>query len=144
MKSGQKATHYFEYCAEVGCDVMEELAPIKNALHEPMGLWLPEELRPRNTSTYVQGVEVPKDYAGDVPEGFDVIELPSCTMMVFQGQPYEEEEYEQAILSLWEVIKSYQPEIIGYSWADEDAPRFQLAPMGYRGYIEGRPVRPVA
>ena len=27
------------------------------------------------------------------------------------------------------------------SRADEDAPRFQLAPMGYRGYIEARPVK---
>jgi len=30
--------------------------------------------------------------------------------------------------------------IYGYEWADQDAPRFQLAPMGYRGYIEARPV----
>ena len=34
-------------------------------------------------------------------------------------------------------------EIIGYEWADNDAPRFQLNPMGYRGYIEGRPVRQI-
>jgi hypothetical protein len=29
-------------------------------------------------------------------------------------------------------------------WADEDGPRFQLEPQGYRGYIEARPVRPVS
>ena len=34
--------------------------------------------------------------------------------------------------------------LIGYAWADADAPRFQLEPMGYGGYIEGRPVRPLA
>jgi hypothetical protein len=40
-------------------------------------------------------------------------------------------------------MKSYNPETYGYTWADEDAPRFQLAPLGYRGYIEARPVREI-
>jgi len=44
---------------------------------------------------------------------------------------------------LWEVMKKYDPRIYGFEWADEDAPRFQLEPQGYRGYIEARPVRPI-
>ena len=52
-----------------------------------------------------------------------------------------DKDFEQAIGSLWETIKNYKPEIYGFKWADEDGPRFQLAPLGYRGYIEGRPVR---
>ena len=40
-------------------------------------------------------------------------------------------------------MKNYQPELYGFRWADEDGPRFQLEPQGYRGYIEGRPVRPL-
>jgi len=143
LKRGQKATHYFEYCDEVGCDVWKELAAVKDALHEPMGLWLPEALRPANTSTYVQGVEVKTDFAGRVPDGFEVMDLPPCKMMVFQGPPFDDEAFEQAITTLWDVISSYEPETVGYAWADEDAPRFQLEPRGYRGYIEGRPVRPL-
>ena len=38
-------------------------------------------------------------------------------------------------------IDTYDPKIYGFEWADEDGPKFQLAPMGYRGYIGGRPVR---
>jgi hypothetical protein len=38
-------------------------------------------------------------------------------------------------------MKKYNPELYGFSWADKDGPRFQLAPMGYRGYIEARPVK---
>ncbi len=140
---GRKATHYFEYCEEVGCGVWDTLTGIPDALHEPMGLWLPEALRPAGCSTYVQGVEVGLDYAGPVPEGFREIELPPCRLLVFQGEPFEDKDFEQAIVSLWDVMKTYRPETIGYEWADDDAPRFQLAPMGYRGYIEGRPVRPV-
>ncbi len=89
------------------------------------------------------GVEIAEGDTRPVPEGFEVIELPACKMMVFQGPPFEEREFEQAIESLWDVMKAYRPETYGFRWADEDGPRFQLRPEGYRGYIEGRPVRPV-
>jgi len=63
--------------------------------------------------------------------------------MVFQGQPYEEGDFQQAIEELWQTMKKYDPKIYGFEWADDDAPRFQLAPMAYRGYIEARPVKQV-
>jgi hypothetical protein len=31
-------------------------------------------------------------------------------------------------------MDAYHPEIYGFCWADEDAPRFQMEPQGYRGY----------
>ena len=143
IKRGRKAAHYFEYCEEVGCEVWERLTAVRDALQEPMGMWLPAAFRTPGTSEYVQGVEVPLDYAGDVPDGFELIELPGCRMMVFQGPPFEEKNFEAAIASLWDVMKACKPETYGYVWADDDGPRFQLCPEGYRGYIEGRPVRPV-
>lgn len=143
LKRGFKATHYFEYCEEVGCDIWGILTSIKEAIYEPMGLWLPDNMIKPGTSKYAQGVEVPYDYSGEVPEGFDIIDLSPCKIMVFQGQPFDEEGYEDAIGELWEVMKTYNTEIYGFKWADEDAPRFQLEPVGYRGYIEGRPVRQV-
>ncbi len=125
----------------MGCEVFEILSAIDGALHEPMGLWLPDGLRPEGTSTYVQGVEVPLDYDQPPPDGFEVAELPPCKLLVFQGPPFEDADFEQAITSLWDVIKHYDPKNIGHAWADDDGPRFQLEPHGYRGYIEGRPVR---
>lgn len=141
LKRGTKATHYFEYCEEVGCDIWGVLCSIKEAIYEPIGMWLPVNMRKPGTSEYVQGVEVPMDYSGEVPDGFELIVFPPCKIMVFQGQPYDDEKFREAIGELWEVIKSYNPEIYGFKWAQEDGPRFQLAPMGYRGYIEARPVR---
>lgn len=141
LKRGIKATHYFEYCEEVGCDVWDILSGIKEALYEPIGMWLPESLIKPGTSAYAQGVEVPADYAGPVPEGFDVIELKPCKMMVFQSQPFDDDKFEDAIDEIWEVMKNYDPKLYGFEWADEDAPRFQLEPQGYRGYIEARSVR---
>ena len=142
LKRSAKATGYFEYCEEFGCDEpWNTLTGIKDALYEPIGMWLPENLRTPGTGVYAQGVEMAADYSGEVPEGFDMIELPACKMMIFQGQPFDDEKFGDAISELWEAMKNYNPEIYGFAWADEDAPRFQLEPQGYRGYIEGRPVR---
>ena len=142
LKRGIKADHYFSYCEEAGCDVWDILTNIKEALYEPIGMWLPENLKKPGTSTYAQGVEVPEDYSGDIPGGFEIIDLPPCRMMVFQGQPYEDDEkFEDAISEIWDVINDFDPKIYGFEWAEEDGPRFQLEPWGYRGYIEARPVR---
>lgn len=144
LKRGIKATGYFEYCDEVGCDIWGILTSIKEALYEPIGMWLPESLREEGTSIYAQGVEVPFDYSGEVPEGFDLINLKPCKMMIFQGEAYDDDEkFEEEIVSVWEAIKAYNPEVYGFEWADNDGPRFQLEPWGYRGYIEGKPVRQI-
>jgi len=142
LKRGIKADHYFQYCEEVGSEVWDVLTNIKDALYEPIGMWLPENLIKPGTSTYAQGVEVPEDHKGETPGGFEIIDLPPCKMMVFQGQPYEDDEkFEEAISEIWEVTKDFDPKIYGFKWAEEDGPRFQLEPWGYRGYIEARPVR---
>lgn len=143
LKRGTRATHYFGYCEEVGCEVWDVLSKIRGALYEPIGMWLPKDMVRAGTSVYAQGVEVPMDFAGEVPQGYDMITLPPCSMMVFQGPPFDDEKFEGAIEALWEVMKHYDPKLYGFGWADDDAPRFQLAPMGYRGYIEARPVRPI-
>ncbi len=139
-KRGIKATHYFEYCEEVGCDVWGILVSLKNTAFEPAGFWLPNHLVKPNTSVYVQGVEVHFNYNGEIPKGFDVIELPPCKMMVFQGQPYNDDHFEDAISEVWEAISAFDPKLYGYQWNDEIGPRFQLEPQGYRGYIEARPI----
>jgi AraC-like DNA-binding protein len=141
LKRGIKAEDYYAYCEEVGCDVWGVLTSVKEALYEPVGMWLPKKLIKDGTSKYVQGVELPLDYNKLIPDGFEIVELPACKMMVFQGQPYPDEDFEQAITDLWELMKTYDPALYGFEWADEEAPRFQLAPMGYRGYIEARPVK---
>jgi AraC family transcriptional regulator len=140
LRRGIKAADYFEYCAEVGCDVWGVLASVKEALYEPVGLWLPKNFRPAGTSEYAQGVEVPPDYSGEIPEGFEVIDLPACKMLVFQGEPYNDEDFEEAIGELWAQAEKFNPAIYGYEYADDLAPRMQLEPQGWRGYIEMRPV----
>lgn len=141
LKRGIKATEYFAYCEEVGCDVWAVLSSVKEAMYEPIGMWLPQNLIKEGTSQYVQGVEVPVNYANQIPDGYELIDLPPCKLMVFQGEPYNDDDFMDEIGEVWEHIEKFDPSVYGYQWAPEEAPRFQLAPMGYRGYIEARPVK---
>lgn len=140
VKRGVNAEDYFSYCEEVGCDIWGLLVSMKSLCGEPVSLWLPEQYRKPGTSKYVQGVEAELSYDGVVPEGFDVIELPQATYMLFQGEPFAEADYEEAIAQVWEAIKRYDPTTVGYEW-DETNPRIQLEPIGTRGYMELLPVR---
>lgn len=141
LKRGVKAEEYFAYCGEVGCDVWGILTSMDSLCGEPVCLWLSEAYKKPGTSTYVQGVETAADYNGVVPEGFDVITLPAAEYLAFQGEPFREEDYGEAILAVEAAMDRYDPTVIGYRWDDEN-PRIQLEPRGERGYIELRAVCP--
>ena len=140
IKRGIKATEYFSYCEEVGCDVWGLLRSIKSISGEPVCLWLPKELRKPASNEYVQGVEVEADYNGPIPEGFEIIDLPSSNYLLFRGEPFKDEDYAVAINEIWDAEKKYNPEFIGFEWDDKN-PRIQLEPVGKRGYIELVPVK---
>ena len=142
IKRGKEATEYFKYCEEVGCDVWGLLCSMKSISGEPVCLWLPKNYIKTGTSEYVQGVEVAIDYSGEIPDGFEVIELPKCKYIMFQGEPFEEENFGEAIQQVWDAIKKYNPQSIGYAW-DDSNPRIQLEPIGTRGYIELHPVKSI-
>jgi AraC family transcriptional regulator len=139
LQRGHAAGDYFAYCEELGCDVYGVLLSMHATLGEPMGLWLPESMRKPGTSEYVMGVEVALDYAGPIPEGMEVVALAPQDYLVFQGPPYDDADMGEAVGRVWHGADEYRPETIGWAWSDR-SPRYQLAPIGERGYIEGRPV----
>lgn len=140
IKRGKTADDYFEYCEEVGCDVWGLLMSMDSLCGEPVCLWLPDSMKKSGTSTYVQGVEVDKDFEGDIPDGFDIISLPEAEYLMFQGEPFREEDYCEAITAVQQSMNNYDPSVIGYKW-DKENPRIQLEPRGERGYIELMAVR---
>ena len=140
VKRGRSAEDYFSYCEEVGCDVWGTLLSMDSLCGEPVCLWLPEKYRTPGTSVYVQGVEVRADYRGAVPQGFDVITLPQADYLMFQGEPFAEEDYCEAIEAVSQAMNRYVPSVHGYEW-DDSSPRIQLEPRGERGYIELRAVK---
>ena len=141
-KRGIAAEDYLAYCEEVGCDVWGTLLSMDSLCGEPVCLWLPRQYKKPDTSVYVQGVEVSDDCDGPVPEGFDVIRLPEADYLMFQGEPFDEEDYCDAISSVQQAMNRYDPSVIGYTW-DDGNPRIQLEPRGERGYIELRAVKRV-
>ena len=143
IKRGIHAEDYFPYCEEVSCDVWGILMSMRSLCGEPVCMWLPSKYKKPNTSTYVQGVEVETDYRGVIPEGFDSIRLPEAAYLMFQGQPFQEEDYCEAIQAVQQAMDSYDPSVIGYQWDDEN-PRTQLEPRGERGYIELRDVKRIS
>ena len=44
LRRGIKATDYYEYCEEVGCEIWDVLSAVQDALYEPIGMWLPDHL----------------------------------------------------------------------------------------------------
>lgn len=115
---------------EFGCNPKEfATKPIPLPLFVPYGV-IYRELR-----------KEPKEYDGVVPDGFEAVEFPAARYLMFQGQPFEEEDYCQAITEVQQAIDNYSPAALGLVW-DEANPRIQLEPVGTRGYIELCPVRP--
>ena len=140
IKRGIKASDYFAYCEEVGCDVWGLLQSIKSISGEPVCMWLTANYITPGTSQYVQGVEVPESYDGVIPNGFDVIHLPAAKYLMFKGEPFAEEDYCQAIEEVQAAIKKYDPAAIDAK-LDKTNPRIQLEPIGTRGYMELLPIQ---
>ena len=122
IKRGVKAKEYFAYCEEVGCDIWGVLCSVKEAVDEPVGMWLPKQYR---------------------PEGMKLMTLKPYYVMVFQGQPYDDDNFEEEVMLVKKAIDTYNPTLYGFEWADEAGPSFQYEPQGDRGYIEGRPVKKI-
>lgn len=140
IKRAKKADEYFAYCEEVGCDVWGLLTSMDSICGEPVCLWLTEKYIKADTSVYVQGVEVPIDYDGAIPDGFDIIDLPECDYLMFQGEPFDEENYCEAITAVRQSMEKYSPSVIGCEW-NTDEPKIQLEPIGERGYIEMKAIK---
>lgn len=141
IKRADTADNYFTYCEEIGCDIWGYFSSIKTITGEPVGMWLPKKYVKENTSVYVQGAELPLDYNEEPQEGFDLIELPAAEYLMFQGEPFEEKDYCAAIDEIQAAIARYQPSVMGMQW-DEENPHLQLEPIGKRGYIEMKAVKP--
>ncbi len=147
LMRGKNADNYFDYAQEIGCGennasaAWDILTTIKEALYEPVGLWLPDTMRPEGTGLYAHGVEVPATYTGTIPAGFDVIDLAPCKLLVFQGEPYDDKDFQTAVGLCMDRIEKFNPTVYGYEYAPELAPKMQLAPFGWRGYIELHPIR---
>lgn len=112
----KKATEYFSFCEEMGCDWHGILDSIPEKFDTPALLTLPQALIKEGTSATASGVEVPFDYSKPLPQSYEIIDLPPCKMLYFQGMPFKDEsDFGEAIGIVGEAIANYKPELYGYS-----------------------------
>ena len=138
----KRAQDYFSYCEEVGCDWEGVLNSVAERFDNAAIITLPQHLIAAGTSTVAAGIEVPADYAKKLPEGYEVIDMPPCRMLYFQGMPYEkEEDFGEAIGIVLEAIANYRPELYGRSFAYDDAPQFNFGASAKTGAKIAVPVR---
>lgn len=123
----QKATDYFSYCEEMGCEWEETLNSIEEKLEPAALLTLPNHLTKENQSRIASGIEVLDHNALVIPEDFEVIQLPKTKMLIFQSQPYDnEDDYHLAIKETFEFIDNFDYESINFKRNDELAPLFNF------------------
>ena len=121
------ATDYFSFCEEVGCDWEGMLNSIPEKLDNAALITLPNHLVCAGTSATAAGVEVPLAYAKPLPAPYEMIALPPCVLLYFEGLPLENEEaFCQAIDTVSAAIQSYNPMRYGYQFDDTVAPRFNF------------------
>lgn len=138
----QKATDYFSYCEEKGCEWEGLLNSIPEKLDNAAILELPPNLVAAGTSACAAGVEVPADYGKNLPEGYEILDLPPCAMLYFHGMPYEnEDDFCRAIDIVFEAIENYRPELYGFAFADALAPKFNFGAAAKTGAKMAVPVR---
>jgi len=142
LKRGIKSTDYFNYCEEIGCHVMEILENVQGALNKAVFLELSPNLITPGTSKAAWGIEVPTDFNAEIPEGYEIIDLPSHLYMWFNGAPYEDESwFGEAHCELGRAIANYNPKTYGYEFAKDFAPHFHYGTSAATGCKEMIPVR---
>ena len=123
----KEASDYFSFCEEMGCDWEGLLNSVSEKIDNAAILELPKSLSKAKTSSCAAGVEVPMDFSKPLPDGYEILDLEPCTMLYFNGAPFEkEEDFGKAIGVVFEAIATYRPQRYGYMFADELAPRFNF------------------
>ena len=138
-----KATHYFEFCEEVGCEWEGLFNSIPEKFDTAALLTLPPNMIKPGTGNTASGVEIPLDYNKPIPEGCDVIELAPCTLLYFNGASFaDEQDFGAAIGTLWGMMRDYDPTQYGWQYASELAPYMNFgAPL--TGAKMAQPVKPI-
>jgi hypothetical protein len=132
---------YFVFFDEMGCDWEGLLNSISEKFAPAALLTLPKNLVSADTSDTAVGVEIPVDYVKPIPDGYDIISLPPCTMLFFNGAPYEDEDdFCIAIDIVWGAVDSYNHDLHGFKAAPELAPRFNFGAEGALGARMAIPV----
>lgn len=141
----KKATDYWTYCEEVGCDWEGMFNSVPEKMDTAALLQLPAGLEREGFSNIASGIEVPFDYQGKIPEQWETAILEECDMMVFQSEPYEkEEDFCVALSHVTNALEKCDLKAYGYELDDTIAPRFNFGAEAAKGAKIAVPVRQIS
>lgn len=138
------AEDYWSFCQEKGCDWEGLLRSIPERLDLPAFLSLPAAMIPAGCAPGAVGVEVPPDWAGAVPAGYALIDMPAGHRIYFQSQPYEDEDaFAQAITAVFQAYETYDPAPYGYAFDTQARPVFNFGAFAETGARIAVPVKAI-
>lgn len=90
---------------------------------------------------YFYGLGVPLDFKGEIPEGFEIREVPASYYLVFSHPPFEYLKENVEVMRLVEDLAwNYDPKTMGYAWNETDCQDYQRHYPEGLGYQVLRPV----
>lgn len=103
------------------CDEVDGILSSIKSYNDIVGGWYYQD----GKRGYMYGIEVPTSYAGEVPEGMEILSFPECPFAVFHHPPYNFSTQEGAVHeALGKFIAGWDPAEHGYAWRD-DLPTYQ-------------------
>ena len=103
------------------CDEVDGFLSSMRSFNGIVGAWFYQD----GKRGYMYGIEVPPDYAGEVPEGMEILSFPESPFAVFHHPPYNFSTQEMAVHeALGKFIAGWDPAEHGYEWRD-DLPMYQ-------------------
>lgn len=138
----KKATEYFSFCEEIGCDWEGLLNSNSSKLDTAALLDLPNFLLNNDYGKIACGIEVHIDYTGEIPYGYEIAELPPCEMLYFQSQKYaNENDYSEMINIVLDTAENFDYESYGYKVDNTLAPIFNFGAQTDKGARYAVPIR---
>jgi AraC-like DNA-binding protein len=137
-----KGQDYWSFCEEMGCEWEGLLNSIPVKYDTAAIVELPDRLVTEGTTHVAAGVEIPLDYNGKIPKGYEVTELEPCEMLYFQTEPFEkDEDFGEAIDCVFRAINKYDAAKYGYEYAFDLAPKFNYGASKDIGARQAMPIR---
>lgn len=130
------ATDYHELCDTEGAErIWGILESIKGTLGGVVAAWINDQ----GMTKYVWGVEMPTEYTGSAPEGFECYLVPECDYVKF-SHPDDEQLHEAVTEAVWNVSETWDPKKHGWEWNDADNPVYE-DDREDEGYMVLKPIK---
>jgi AraC family transcriptional regulator len=94
-----------------------------------------------NKRSYFYGIGVPFDYNGEIPEGFEIRDIPASYYLVFSHPPFDYlKDNGDVMLSVETLAWNFDPSAKGYKWNETECQDYQRHYPEGLGYQILRPV----